>query len=69
MFLSPLDFEQFTVTISSVSVDREAASGEAPRGSEMAFGRSPVCILDVDVHPLGCSEELWNEQRERRRGR
>lgn len=32
----------------------------------MAFGLSPVCILDVDVDPLGCSEELWNRaERER----
>lgn len=32
---------------------------------------SPICILDVDVHPLGSSEQLWNAQRretQRRRG-
>ena len=27
---------------------------------------SPICILEVDVHPLGRSQQLWKRQRRRR---
>lgn len=55
----------FSSTISSVAVDCKTDNGPEDGWKQgevkWLFDRSPVCILDVDVHPLGCSEKLWEQ--------
>lgn len=51
-----------SLQVSSGTTQTRDGNKEEER-SAMAFALSPVCILDVDVHPLRCSQELWNKQR------